>query len=135
MSDFIKWANTGQTVLYIQAPQTVSDEDAPSILRDVHQKISSVKHPVTLIIDRRKTINVPKKTLVVMRKLISQGSYQQVVFVGFSMFPKMLVETLSKIPGTFLSAPIFVDTLEEAYKTIGITDGIMFDETKSQKSC
>jgi len=127
MLDFMQWANTGKTALYIQAPQTISDQDAKAIVFAVNAMSATVDHPLDLIVDRRKTLNVPRKMLISMQRVVSNRSFERVVFIGFSMLPKMLVETLTRLPGVFESDPIFVDTLEEAYEKLGITDSILDD--------
>lgn len=125
--DFIQWVDTDKTALYIQAPQTISDDDVKAILRQITTMTRTVDHPVTLIIDRRKTVNVPRKTMISMRKVVANHPWQHIVLIGFSMLPKMLVETLTRLPGVFSTDPIFVESLEEAYETLDITDPILDD--------
>ena len=125
--DFIQWADTDKTALYIQAPQTISDDEVKTILRHITAMTRTVEHPIALIIDRRKTLNVPRKTMISMRKVIANHSWEQVVLIGFSMLPKMLVETLTHLPGIFSTDPIFVDTLQEAYEILDITDPVLAD--------
>lgn len=125
--DFIKWANTARTALYIQAPPTISDKDRKEILREIHIMLVLVDHPVDLIVDRRNAIGVPRKMLISMQRVVSNQNFHRIVFIGFSMLPKMLVETLTRLPGVFSSDPIFVDTLTEACEKLGITDPILND--------
>ena len=125
--DFIQWANESKTVLYVQAPQTISDHDASTVLVTIRMMCDSVDHPVNLVVDRRKTIKGPRKMMVSMRDVIAKQNFQHVVFIGFAMLPKMLVETLAKLPGVFTSDPIFAANLDEAFEKLDISDSILED--------
>ena len=127
MVDFIRWANTSKTAIYIEAPEVIAEQDIPNIITRINQLVKSTDSQLDLIIDRSKTTNVPRKMLIVMGKVISKNNYRQIVLIGFAMLPKMLVETLTRLPGVFQSDPIFVDTLAEAYDKLGITDPVSQD--------
>ena len=127
MVDFIRWANTSKTAIYIEAPEVIAEQDIPNIITRINQLVKSTDSQLDLIIDRSKTTNVPRKMLIVMGKVISKNNYRQIVLIGFAMLPKMLVETLTRLAGVFQSDPIFVDTLAEAYDKLGITDPVSQD--------
>ena len=125
--ELIQWANTEKTAIYINAPRTITEQDVRIILQEIAVMHQSVDHPIDLIIDRRQTISVPRKTLTAMRKLVTGNQFQHLVFIGFTTLPRMLVETLTHLPGMFATEPIFVDTLDEACQQLGIPAPLISD--------
>lgn len=121
MVDFIQWANAEKTALYVQAPKTISEQDVKIILATLMTLTAEVDYPIDLIVDRRDTISVPRKMLTVLRRIVTSRQYQRIVFIGFSTFPKLVVETLTNLPGMFTFDPIFADSLDEACTVLNIT--------------
>jgi len=129
--DFIQWIDTEKTAIYINAPQTISEQDVALIIAKIETMCDSVDYPLNLIVDRRNTVTVPRKTLIAMRKILSQKCFRRLVFIGFTTFPRMLVETLARLPSTFFLEPTFVDDLEEACQELDITNPIISDDPKT----